>query len=225
VQRPRIVRRVQRDRIKHFKNNCIVTLQQETRIRVMPKMIGAFRRELQSLICAGLPFSSRCLLTIARCLPDFTMTSLRILLYRKAGFGFESGVVLLGALRLIGSGNLSRRLSIGQGSIIAPNVTFGLDNDITLGTNVSISPGAVLYTATHSIGFGSRRMSYSTSARAIVVEDGVWIGMQALILPGVTLGRGSVVAAGAVVQQDVPPNTLVAGNPAAVQHSLPFGDR
>ena len=61
--------------------------------------------------------------------------------------------------------------------------------------------------------------------KPIVVEDGVWVGMHSLILPGVTLGRGCVVSAGSVVAQDVPPNTLVAGNPATVQQNLPFGNR
>lgn len=47
-----------------------------------------------------------------------------------------------------------------------------------------------------------------------VIADGVWIGMRAMILPGITIGEGAVVAAGAVVVKDVPPYTLVGGNPA-----------
>jgi len=109
--------------------------------------------------------------------------------------------------------------------VIAPGVTLGLDADIFLGRNVSLSPGVVLYTATHPIGFGSQRMLPYTDPKPIVIEDGVWVGMQSLILPGVTVGRGSVVSAGAVVATSVPPDTLVAGNPATVRDSLPFGDR
>jgi serine acetyltransferase len=48
----------------------------------------------------------------------------------------------------------------------------------------------------------------------VVIEDNVWIGERAIILPGVTIGQGSIVAAGAVVMANVPPNTMVAGNPA-----------
>jgi acetyltransferase-like isoleucine patch superfamily enzyme len=62
-------------------------------------------------------------------------------------------------------------------------------------------------------------------ARPIVIDDGVWIGMHSLILPGVTVGSGSVVSAGSVVVESVPPNTLVSGNPATVVGQLPFGDR
>ena len=106
-----------------------------------------------------------------------------------------------------------------------PRVTLGLDADIFLGRNVSLSPGVVLYTATHRIGFGSMRMLPFTDPKPIVIQDGSWIGMHSLILPGVTVGHGSIVSAGAVVTASVPPNTLVSGNPAAVQDSLPFGDR
>jgi len=57
-------------------------------------------------------------------------------------------------------------------------------------------------------------------ARPVVIEDEVWIGYGALILPGVTVGTQSVIGAGAVVTKDVPPRTIVAGNPARVLRSL-----
>jgi acetyltransferase-like isoleucine patch superfamily enzyme len=50
--------------------------------------------------------------------------------------------------------------------------------------------------------------------RPVIIEDNVWIGERATIMPGVTIGQGSIVAVGAVVMTDVPPNTMVAGNPA-----------
>jgi acetyltransferase-like isoleucine patch superfamily enzyme len=50
--------------------------------------------------------------------------------------------------------------------------------------------------------------------KPVVIEDNVWIGARAIIMPGITIGQGSIVAAGAVVLMDVPPNTMVAGNPA-----------
>ena len=57
----------------------------------------------------------------------------------------------------------------------------------------------------------------------VVIRDNVWIGMNATILKGVTIGENSVVAAGSVVVKDVPPNTVVAGNPAIVVRSLDNG--
>lgn len=184
---------------------------------------GRVQRELGAL--ASVPFRLRFVAWLAGFLPDFAMANVRARLYRRAGFGIDSHVSLLGRLNMIGEGDYASRLTIKEGSIIAPNVTFGLDAAITIGKNVSISPGATVYTATHAIGFGSRRMSLSVTPRPITVGDGAWIGMNALVLPGVTLGQGCVVAAGAVVTADVPANTLVAGNPATVQQALPFGNR
>jgi acetyltransferase-like isoleucine patch superfamily enzyme len=59
-------------------------------------------------------------------------------------------------------------------------------------------------------------------AKAIVVNDGAWIGAGAIILSGVTIGENSVVGAGSVVTKDVPPQTVVAGNPARVVKQIGF---
>jgi maltose O-acetyltransferase len=161
----------------------------------------------------------------AALLPNFTFPRLRSGLLRMAGCDLAPRVALMGRVKLVGSGAIARRLHLGEGCVIAPGVTFGLDADITLGRNVSLSPGVTLYTATHPIGYGSQRMMPYTTSKPIVVGDGVWIGMNSLIMPGVTLGRGCVVSAGSVVTGDVPANALVSGNPAEKRASLPFGDR
>ncbi|MCW3059419.1 MAG: transferase hexapeptide repeat containing protein [Capsulimonas sp.] len=162
---------------------------------------------------------------LARLLPDFAATSLRTQFFRMAGCDIAPGVALLGSPKLIGSGNIAARLHIASGAIVAPGVTFGLDAEITIGEKVSISPMATIYTATHAMGFGSQRMNPAVSPKAVVVERGAWVGMQALILPGVTLGQGCVISAGSVVAQNVTANTLAAGNPATEQQKLPFGNR
>jgi maltose O-acetyltransferase len=158
-------------------------------------------------------------------LPLYSLAGLRAQLYRLAGCGITRSVAVQGSLLFLSKGPVAGRLHVAEGTTIAPYVTFGLDADVTIGRRVSIGPGATLCTATHAIGYGSRRMRLPTLARPIVVEDGAWIGMYSLIMPGVTLGRGCVVAAGAVVTEDVPPDSLVAGNPATVTASLPFGNR
>ena len=81
---------------------------------------------------------------------------------------------------------------------------------LQIGSNVSVSPEAAILTAYHR----HDRDDFGVESKAVTVEDHVWIGARAIILPGVTLGRGSVVGAGAVVTRDVPPLTIVAGNPA-----------
>jgi len=59
----------------------------------------------------------------------------------------------------------------------------------------------------------------------VTIGDGCWIGLRATILPGVSIGPGSIVGAGAVVADDVPPNTHVEGVPARVIRELPWADR
>jgi maltose O-acetyltransferase len=181
---------------------------------------AAFRR-LRDFVRPRLWFWTAC----ATLLPDFSFPRLRSYFLRAAGCDLDDSIAVIGRVKLVGAGPIAARLHIGRGGVIAPGVTFGLDGEIRIGKNVSISPGVVLYTATHSIGYGSQRMLSHTTSKPIVIEDGVWIGMNSLVLPGVTLGHGSVISAGSVVVGNVPPDTLVAGNPATVRETLPFGNR
>jgi acetyltransferase-like isoleucine patch superfamily enzyme len=146
-------------------------------------------------------------------------------LYLAAGFDIEPNAALLGRMILTGSGNIAPRLHIGEGSVIACGIVFNLDGEIRIGRSVSISPDVKLYTATHSIGFGTCRRNPAVKIAPVTIEDGVWVGMDSLIMPGVVLGQGCVVSAGSVVTRSVAPNTLVSGNPATMQKELPFGDR
>jgi acetyltransferase-like isoleucine patch superfamily enzyme len=68
-------------------------------------------------------------------------------------------------------------------------------------------------------------MQLPVKQQPIVVGDGVWIGANTLILPGVTISRGCVVGAGAVVTESIEPNMYSSGNPATPRESLPFADR
>jgi acetyltransferase-like isoleucine patch superfamily enzyme len=157
----------------------------------------------------------------ARLLPPFTLARSRARLLSAVGCDIGPGTAVTGYVYLVGPRDCARALRVGSGCILGPDVTFCLDAPITLGRNVSIGPRAVLYTATHPLGVASRRMQLDVLARPITVEEGAWIGLGAMILPGVRVGRGAVVAAGAVVSADVPDNVLIAGNPAAVVQELP----
>jgi maltose O-acetyltransferase len=164
----------------------------------------------------------RLLWRAAAVIPDFTFACARARLLAMVGCDVPRGVGVLGHVDLIGPAGAAENLRIGTGSIICPNARFWLDASITLGKNVTIGPSALLCTATHRIGGPSRRMQVKVSARPIVIEDGAWIGLGAMILPGVRVGRGAIVGAGAVVRRDVPDNVLVAGNPAIVVRRLPL---
>src|SRR5258708_7449004 len=109
-------------------------------------------------------------------------------------------------------------IRVGRNVFVNQNCTFydlgGLDiaDDVMIGPNVSI------ITTGHPLEPSQRRAA--TIGKPIVVEKGVWIAAGAIIIGGVTIGEHSVVAAGSVVTKDIPPNTLVGGNPARVIRSI-----
>lgn len=93
--------------------------------------------------------------------------------------------------------------------------TFLDNNEVRVGDHVMIGPVVQIYTAAHPLQAAARNEGWEV-AKPIVIEDNVWLGGGAILLPGVTIGRNAVVGAGAVVSHSVPANTAVAGNPARV---------
>ncbi len=124
---------------------------------------------------------------------------------------------------------------IGQNSIIEPpfycsygrNIYIGdyvflnvgctiLDcNEVRIGRHVMLGPNVQIYTAAHDLKAETRIQGWE-AASPITIEDNVWIGGGAILLPGVRIGRNAVVGAGAVVTRSVPANTVAVGNPARV---------
>jgi maltose O-acetyltransferase len=159
-------------------------------------------------------------------LPDFGSGVVRTRVYRLIGMDIGAGASIAGNIEFVGGlPGFYGKIHIGPGTNIANRVTISLDAEVRLGANVSLSPYVKIYTGTHSIGPGSNRRGPEVLAKPVVVEDGSWIGLGALLLPGVTIGHGSIVAAGAVVDADVPPDSFVSGNPAQVVQQLPWGNR
>jgi len=89
------------------------------------------------------------------------------------------------------------------------------NNEVRIGNHVMIGPAVQIYTAAHDLRAETRNQGWEV-AKAIEIEENVWIGGGAILLPGVKIGRNAVVGAGAVVPRDVPANTVVVGNPARV---------
>lgn len=94
------------------------------------------------------------------------------------------------------------------------------DGSIVIGKNCAIGTDVIICTGTHKLGPPERR-SGPGYGKPIVIQDGVRISTRALILEGVTISKGSQVAAGAVVVRDVAENTLVGGVPAKFIKELP----
>jgi maltose O-acetyltransferase len=105
-------------------------------------------------------------------------------------------------------------VTIGEGCEINNDVHIVGRTRVTIGNFVVLSAQSMLLDAGLDLnGFAERdRQPHIDSP--IVIEDGVWVGAGAIILPGVTIGRKSVIGAGSVVTKDVPPFTVVVGNPA-----------
>lgn len=119
--------------------------------------------------------------------------------------------VLMGQRLVTGGLRWGRGLvTIGEDSVINHGCLIMPFLPIYIGNHVSISAGVSLVTGGHDID----DPSFSPYAAPITIEDYVWIGMNATVLGGVTIGKGAVVATGALVAKDVPPFTVVAGAPA-----------
>ena len=88
---------------------------------------------------------------------------------------------------------------------------------VTIGSHVNLAQGITVTALNHNFEDPNKRIDeQGISTTPVTIEDDVWIGANAVVLPGVTIGNHSVVAAGAVVTKDVPPHSLVAGVPAKV---------
>ena len=132
-------------------------------------------------------------------LMDLTNTNARI---EPGAFIREHAVIEDGAVVMMGA-SINIGAIVGEGTMIDMNAVLG--GRATTGKNVHVGAGAVL-----------AGVIEPPSASPVVIEDDVLIGANAVILEGVRVGKGSIVAAGAIVTEDVPAGSVVAGTPARV---------
>jgi acetyltransferase-like isoleucine patch superfamily enzyme len=120
-------------------------------------------------------------------------------------FGTKSGVQM-GCRFLNG-----RKVFLGERNVVNFGCLFdGRKFSIRTGSNVSIGPEATILT----LGHDPRSPVFADRGGDVLIGDRVWIGYRAIVLPGVTIGEGAVIGAGAVVTKDVEPYVIVGGNPA-----------
>ncbi|MGE0887131.1 MAG: DapH/DapD/GlmU-related protein [Blastocatellales bacterium] len=131
---------------------------------------------------------------------------LRLLFYRRI-YRIGEGTSILLHVRIRFPGNVS----IGRHSTINYDCLLdGRGAEIVIGDNVNIASEVMIWTQEHD----PDSPAHQTISKPVVIGDYAWIASRAIILPGVTIGEGAVVAAGAVVTKDVPPYAIVGGNPA-----------
>lgn len=119
-------------------------------------------------------------------------------------------------------------MNIERGAIFGPQVEIG-DNSgigircelwgpVSIGNNVMMGPEVVVYTSGHRFDDYEIPMNIqgTTEDRKVYIGDDCWIGRRAIIMPGVTIGDGCVIAAGAIVTHDIPQYSVVAGVPARI---------
>jgi maltose O-acetyltransferase len=110
-------------------------------------------------------------------------------------------------------GNSLDKIKIGDGVFINYDCFFSCNAELIIENNCTVSFGVTFCTSTHELGNEKQRAGKSIGL-PIHIGSGVWIGARATILPGVTIGNGCVIAAGAIVQKNCLPNRLYAGVPA-----------
>ncbi len=107
-------------------------------------------------------------------------------------------------------------IEIGDNSGIGVNCR--VPSNISIGKDVMMGPDVVILTRNHRFDDLSTPMIQqgSSEMKKVIIEDNVWIGTRTIILPGITIGKGSIVGAGSIVTKDVPQNAIVGGNPAKI---------
>ena len=115
------------------------------------------------------------------------------------------------------------RCFIGEGTFINHNAYFMDGAKIIIGKHCFIGPNCGMYTVNHPLRAEERNRGLEI-ASPIIIEDDVWIGADVTILPGVTLGKGSVIGAKSVVTKNIPPNVIAIGNPCRILREITLED-
>ena len=119
----------------------------------------------------------------------------------------EPGVVM----KLVSS---RARLEVGEHVFIGRDTQFDIEGELSIGDGTLIAPGCFVTDHNHGIAAGAMMWQQHCVQKAVRIGADVWLGAKVIVLPGVTIGDGAVVAAGAVVTRNVDPMTIVAGVPA-----------
>jgi len=133
---------------------------------------------------------------------------LRHATYRRMGMRIGPGACLHRGLEVRAAHNVR----IGEGSVIGFDAILDGRAGVEIGRHVNVSSGVAIWTVQHD----HRDPEFGAVGRPVTVGDRAWISFRATLLPGVTVGEGAVVAAGAVVTKDVPAYAIAAGVPARV---------
>lgn len=146
--------------------------------------------------------------------PPYTGNHIRPAILRLAGFSIGPGTIIFDTPEIVGR-KIYSQLLIGESCKISLGCIFDLSAKIIINDHVNIGPQTMIITGSHAIGNSANRLG-DIYAADVEIGQGVWIGARCTILPGVKIGDGAVIAAGALIKEDVPSNSIVGGVPAKV---------
>ena len=168
--------------------------------------------------------SRRILAQIAEGFPTQAFSRTRTALLRSAGVKIGSSSLVQGRMRITGEGKPCEQISIGSFTLISGSLHCDIGAPLQIGSRVRIGHDVSLLTVDHRVGPEEMR-SGERKFGTIEIGDGAWLASRVVVLPGVRIGAGAIVAAASVVTRDIPPNTLVVGVPARVVRDLSrYGD-
>jgi maltose O-acetyltransferase len=135
---------------------------------------------------------------------------IRAKMLRMAGVDCSTSARIIATVRIV-----MTNVSIGEDTFIGHQVliTGNEDAKISIGNHVDLAPRVVVISGTHEIDMLGEHSAGAGFGAAVSIQDGVWIGANCTILPGVTIGQKSVIGSGSVVSRDIPPYCVAVGNP------------
>ncbi|HEY0467801.1 MAG TPA: hypothetical protein VGC79_26555 [Polyangiaceae bacterium] len=163
--------------------------------------------------------SRRVLAQFAEVFPTQSFSRTRTALLRRAGVQIGGSSLIQGPMRITGAGNPCESISIGSFTLISGTLHVDVGAPVQIGSRVRIGHDVSLLTVDHRVGPEEMR-SGDRKFGSIEIGDGAWLASRVVVLPGVRIGAGAIVAAASVVTRDVPRNTLVVGAPARVVRNL-----
>lgn len=165
------------------------------------EIVGKIRGRIGAV---GLDFG----LMVLRWVGHIPSHTIRKTIYRLAGIKIGSG----STIHMWANFFQPKNITIGQGTIVGDHVFLDGRAKLTIGNHVAIASSVLIYNSEHDV----HSDNFDPIEEPVEIDDYVFVGARAIILPGVKIGKGAVVAAGAVVTKDVAEMTIVGGVPAKI---------
>ena len=158
----------------------------------------------------------RLLLLFFKTLPLTRFYKTKVFIFNLCGFKVSKNVRIVSNIYISGKCNIE----IHENTFIGHKVAFLGNGDFLIEKNVDIAPFVKLFTGTHKVDMLPHKAAGTGYNDKITLKEGCWVGANSTILPGVSIGKCSIIAAGSVVNKSVPDYCLYAGNPAIFKKKL-----